>query len=417
MSTDRRYDIVIMGATGFTGRLVAEYFLEHGPADLRWAMAGRSQGKLETVRAELATRFPAASDVPLLVADSLDRAAMDDLAKQTTVVCTTVGPYALYGEPLVAACAAHGTHYCDLAGEVQFIRKMIDAHSDLAVQTGARIVHCCGFDSIPSDIGVFMLGQAMTEQGATLKQVRMYAGESKGQFSGGTMASLLNVLDAIKKEPALRKVIGHPYSLNPEDERTGPDGPDQRSVKFEPELDMWTAPFVMAPINTKIVRRTQSLTGHPYGRDFRYSEAMSTGKGSAGFLRATAITTGLGAFLAAIQVAPVRKLIAERWLPQPGQGPSREERENGFFVIRMLADGETSDGSTIKMRGKIEGGKDPGYGETAKMMGESALCLALDEGVRDGPGGSWTPASAMGAPLLERLRAAGMGFNAQPADA
>ena len=411
MNADRTYDVVVMGATGFTGRLVAEYLLEHGPQGLRWAMAGRSTSKLEQVRTELAERFSAAAQIPLITADSLDRSAMDNLALKTTTVCTTVGPYAKFGEPLVAACAANGTHYVDLTGEVQFIRRMIDGYADDAKASGARIVHCCGFDSIPSDIGVFMLGEAMVERGATLKEVRMFAGESSGKFSGGTIASLLNVLEEVEKDPSLRRVVGHPYSLNPEDERDGPDRRDQTGIVFSKDLGMWTAPFVMAAINTRVVRRTQSLRGHPYGRDFEYSEVMSTGKGAAGFMRATAITGGLGGFIAAAQVKRLRGLMAERMLPKPGEGPNEKERNEGFFVIRMLARGVTAAGDEIRLRGRIEGKKDPGYGETSKMIGESALCLALDEAVRTGPGGSWTPASAMGEPLLTRLRAAGMVFD------
>ncbi|MEO1334214.1 MAG: saccharopine dehydrogenase NADP-binding domain-containing protein, partial [Myxococcota bacterium] len=382
MSTERTYDIVIMGATGFTGRLVAEYLLERGPTSLRWAMAGRNEGKLSEVRTELAKLFPQAAEIPLITADSLDPDAMRSLAVQTKVVCTTVGPYAHYGEPLVAACAAEGTNYCDLTGEVQFIRKMIDNHADAAQASGAKIVHCCGFDSIPSDIGVYMLGEAMTERGATLKNVQMFAGESRGTFSGGTVASLLNVLDEAKKDRDLRRVIGHPYGLNPEDERDGPDGKDQQGIAYSKDLGMWTAPFVMAGINTRVVRRTQSLRGHPYGRDFRYSEVMSTGKGTSGLMRATAITGGLGGFLLAASNNTARRFMNARFLPKPGEGPSREARENGFFVLRFVASGQTEAGTTIKLKGKVRGQKDPGYGETAKMIGESAMCLALDESVR-----------------------------------
>ena len=411
MSSERAYDVIVMGATGFTGRLVAEYLLEYGPEGLRWAMAGRSPAKLEEVRKELSQRFVSALEVPLVTADSMDRGSMDALAQQTTVVCTTVGPYAKYGEALVAACAEHGTHYVDLTGEVQFIRRMIDGYEERARASGARIVHCCGFDSIPSDIGVFMLGEAMAERGGTLKEVHMYAGESRGQFSGGTVASLLNVLEEAEKDPSIRKVVGHPYGLNPEDERDGPDSRDQTGVKFDKEIGMWTAPFVMAAINTRIVRRTQSLRGHPYGRDFKYREVMSTGKGTPGLMRATAITGGLGGFLAAATVGSLRNLMASRLLPKPGQGPDRKTREEGFFVIRMIGKGIGPSSDPVELQARIEGHKDPGYGETAKMIGESALCMALDESVRTGPGGSWTPASAMGRALLDRLRTAGMTFD------
>ncbi len=398
----RRYDIVLFGATGFTGRLVAEYLAEHyGRTDVRVALAGRSLAKLEDVRSGLPT---AARDWPLLVADSHDRASLDAIAENTSVVCTTVGPYAKYGAELVAACVAHGTDYCDLTGETQFIRRMIDRHHEEAKQTGARIVHCCGFDSIPSDLGTLMMQEASKERfGAPLQKLTYFAGETKGGFSGGTVASMLNLFEEIARDKSVLKILGNPYALNPEGERKGPDGSDQKGVRFDRDLGQWTAPFVMAAVNTRVVRRSNAILGYPWGEGFRYAEVMSTGKGPRGLARATAITSFLGGFMGAAAIDPIRKLLAARVLPKPGEGPSKEDRDKGFFVTRFV--GKTADGRAL--HGRVEGKSDPGYGETAKMLAESALCLALG-----GPseGGVRTPASTMGMLLVERLREAGMTF-------
>ncbi|MEM1414188.1 MAG: saccharopine dehydrogenase NADP-binding domain-containing protein [Myxococcota bacterium] len=405
----RSYDIVLFGATGFTGRLVAEYLAQNGPEGLRWALAGRNAEKLERVRSELGL-----GDVPLEVADAKDREALAALAAKTKVVCTTVGPYAKYGEPLVAACAAAGTHYTDLTGEVQFVRRMIDAHHDTAVASGARIVHCCGFDSIPSDLGCLMVAEALVERGARPTRVDFYAGESSGGFSGGTAASLLNMVEEMKADRDVLRLAANPYALDPDREFRGPDGPDQAGVKFSKDLGMWTGPFVMAGINTRVVRRSHGLRGRPYGPEFRYSEQMSTGKGPQGLARAVALTAGLGGFLASVQIDPIRKLFASRVLPKPGEGPSEEAREAGFFVSRLVARGD-KDGQEITVRGKVRGEKDPGYGETAKMLGESALCLAFDEATLPEAAGCLTPATGMGRVLTERLRRAGMTFEVKDA--
>ena len=408
----RPHDIVLWGATGFTGQLVAEYLTRHHLGDahdppLRLALAGRNRKKLERVRADLARIRPEAAELPLLVGDSFDAASLDAIAEQASVVCTTVGPYAKYGAELVAACVRHGTDYCDLTGETQFIRRMIDAHQDEAVRTGARIVHCCGFDSIPSDLGTLMLQEEAKERyGAPLREVKFFAGESKGGFSGGTVASMLNLLEEAERDPHVRKVMGHPYALNPDGERRGPDGSDQKGVRYDDDLGMWTAPFIMAAINTRVVRRSNALMGYAYGKDFRYSEVMSTGKGPAGLARAAAVTAGMGGFVAGVAIKPIRKILEDRVLPAPGEGPDAEAREEGFFVVRLL--GEMADGR--KVRGRVEGDHDPGYGETALMLGESAVCLALEGAELDAPGGIRTPASTMGATLIQRLRRAGMVF-------
>lgn len=409
----RKHDVVLFGATGFTGALVAEYLARHhGGSGARIALAGRDRAKLEGVRASLRAIDARSAEWPLLVADAKDEAALAAIAEATEVVCSTVGPYAKYGGPFVGACVRHGTDYCDLTGEVQFIRRMIDAHHEEAVRTGARIVHCCGFDSIPSDLGTLMLQEAMRERhGGHVHEVRFFAGESRGSASGGTIASMLNLLEEAERDPEVRRVVGDPYALVPPGER-GRDGADQRGVRFDRELGMWTAPFVMAAINTRVVRRSNHLMESRYGRDFRYSEVMSTGRGARGAIAATAITAGLGAFLGAAAVRPIRRMLEKR-LPKPGEGPDREARERGYFVVRLIGKGRAADGREITLRGRVEGKADPGYGETSKMLSESALCLALDGAELDAPGGIRTPASTMGMRLVERLRAADMVFTVE----
>jgi short subunit dehydrogenase-like uncharacterized protein len=410
----REHDIVLFGATGFTGALVAEYLArKYGGSDVRIALAGRDETKLERVRSSLAEVDERASRWPLLVADASDDAALGSIAARAEVVCSTVGPYAKYGAKLVAACVENGTDYCDLTGEVQFVRRMIDAHHEAAARTGARIVHCCGFDSIPSDLGTLMMQHTMRERhGAALDEVRLFAGESRGSASGGTIASMLYVAEEARHDKSVRRILADPYSLVPEGPR-GDDGPDQMGVRFDRDLGMWTAPFVMAAINARVVRRSSRLLADTYGPRFRYSEVMSTGSGPRGLAFATAVTAGLGGFLAAVSIAPLRSVLEQRVLPKPGEGPDREARERGYFVMRLIGKGRAADGSEVVLRGRVEGQSDPGYGETAKMLGESALCLALDGASLPAEGGVRTPAGTMGMRLVDRLRDAGMVFSVE----
>ena len=403
--TERDFDIVVWGATGFTGALVAEYLIsQYGVGEsLRWAIAGRSEDKLETLRQALG---PKAAALPSIVADSFDEQKLADLAVKTRVVISTVGPYAKYGSPLVAACVANGTHYCDLAGEAQWIRRMVDQHHDAAIESGARIVHCCGFDSVPMDIGVWFLQQeAMRRFSNYCVSIQMLVKATRGGPSGGTMASVLNLIKEARADRSVAKVLGDPYGLNPPEERHGPDGPDQRNVRFDKGAGTWTAPFVMAGINTKVVRRSHALLGHPYGRDFRYHEAVMMGEGASAWLKSSAMTAGLGGFMAAASFDVSRGLLERFVVPKPGEGPDREQRENGFFDLRQF--GELADGTIIRSR--INGDRDPGYGSTSKMLAESGVCLARDE--LSSEGGVLTPASAMGDALLERLQEnAGLSF-------
>ncbi len=413
------FDVVVLGATGFTGRLVAEYLARSQDSHrARWALAGRDLKKLEEVRRGLASLTPSCAELPLLVADAKDPASLDALVPRTRVVCTTVGPYARYGNDLVAACARAGTDYCDLTGEVQWMRRTIDAHHEQARATGARIVHTCGFDSIPSDLGVLMMQEHMREKhGGHLGSVRLYMGPMRGGASGGTVASMLQALDEVMADPSVRRIVANPRALDPDPRQ--PRNPAERDVtmvRYSQEAGQWTGPFVMASVNTRVVRRSHALLGYPWGHDFHYTEVAGYGGGVKGLARATSMTTGLGGALLALQVKPLRKLLQAKVLPAPGQGPSAEERERGYFVAQLLGEGTSPrTGREVRLKGKVAAKGDPGYAATARMLSESALSLAFD--VIPTQGGVLTPAACMGMQLVERLRKAGMTFEVKETSA
>jgi short subunit dehydrogenase-like uncharacterized protein len=398
--TRREFDLIIWGATGFTGRLVAEHLVRRtgrGGRRVRWAIGGRSRDKLERLREELGK-----PSLAIVTGDASDPAAMQSLAARASVVCSTVGPFALHGSELVAACAGAGTHYCDLTGETQWIRRMIDAHEEAARASGARIVHACGFDSIPSDIGCLVLqGTAVERYGRACPVVTMGVRRMNGAFSGGTVASLLNVLTEARGDSAVRKTLGDPYSLNPAGERRGPDRPDQKKPEFDSDLDSWTAPFVMAPINTRVVRRSHAVLGWPWGRQFRYRESVMTGDGPLGWSRAAAISAALAGFVTAASVGPARMVMERLFLPSTGEGPGEAAREAGGFEMRFAGRHPEAPGGHVTAR--VRGRRDPGYGATSRMIGEAALCLVEDAGDPEVGGGFWTPASAIGLRLVERL--------------
>lgn len=401
--TEHRYDVVVYGATSFVGQILCRYLVQrHGTdGDLWWAIAGRSASKLDDVARATG------ADVPRIVADAADRAALDELARSTKVVASTVGPYALYGSELVAAVVDAGGDYCDLTGEVQWMRRMIDAHQSRAEATGARIVHTCGFDSIPSDLGTWFTQQRALEQfGEPCVELRMSVKGAKGGVSGGTAASGMQMFEEMADDPELRKVVGNPYVLAPVDMRQGPEQPGMGRPIRDDRFESWVAPFVMAPTNSAVVLRTHALLGQPWGRDFTYGETMMTGDGVAGGAAAWAMTAGLAAFAGAAGFGPTRTLLG-KVIPKPGDGPSVEKQQAGYFDLRFV--GRTATGNEI--RTKVTGDADPGYGSTAKMLGESAVAfLELDPATVGG--GFWTPASAFGDALVERLEAhAGVRFD------
>ena len=371
----REFDVIVYGATGFTGRLVAEYLIGNARGK-RWAMAGRSEEKLAEVR----DLIGAPGDTPLIVADASDDASLAAMCARTKVVLTTVGPYQLYGNELVAACAARGTGYVDLCGEPAWMRHMIDAHADAAGASGAKIVFSCGFDSIPFDLGVRYLQDIVTaEAGGPAPRIKGRVRKMQGTFSGGTAASMKATMAAAAKDFSVVGLLKNPFALTPGFE--GPSQPMGLMPEYDSATGMWAAPFIMAPINTKNVHRTNALLGHPYGTDFKYDEMLFTTIGDAGKAMAEGIT----------KMNP----MSDAKGPKPGEGPSKEERDNGFYEIVFIAEGP--DDKTRK--GVVKGDRDPGYGSTSKMIAETAMLLAETEA----EGGIWTPGALLGRPLIERL--------------
>ena len=378
---DTEFDIIVYGATGYTGRLVAEHFVrEYGGKDggPKWAMAGRSMDKLEAVRDEIG----APKSTPLVVADADDPASLEAMCNRTKVVLTTVGPYQLYGDALVAACVKTGTDYADLCGEPVWMRQKIDEHMEAAKASGARICFSSGFDSIPFDLGVLMAQKVAKERfGKPAPRIKGRVRGMAGGASGGTVASLTETMKAVARNPKLISILKSSFGLTPGFE--GPDQPSGLVPRYEEKLGKWAAPFVMAPINTKNVHRTNFLLGHPYGEDFRYDEMVLTSPGDAGKAAASAL-------------ADMMKNPFGAKPPKPGEGPTPEERENGFYDVLFIA--EMPDGETLHYA--VKGKYDPGYGSTSRMLGETGMAL-LDCKAEGGVG---TPGSFLGEALVERLR-------------
>jgi short subunit dehydrogenase-like uncharacterized protein len=404
----RSHDLVVYGASGFVGRLLASYLAEHVPPGSRIGLAGRSRARCEAVRAGLP---PAARDWPVLEADSGDPASLAALASQTRVLATTVGPYARYGLPVVEACARAGTHYADLTGEVLFVREAIDRFDAVARDAGARIVHSCGYDSVPSDLGALLLAERAAADGAGgLRDVRLVA-TARGGFSGGTIDSMRAQIETVRRDPSLRRLLADPFALSPDrDAEPDTSQPPDAGPPARTRDGRWTAPFVMASFNTRIVRRSNALQDWAYGRALRYGEVMGCGRGPLGAVTAAGVTAGLVGTLAAMTFPPTRALL-DRVLPEPGSGPDEAARAKGWF--RMVVDANTEDGRRYRATVGAQG--DPGYAATAVMLGEAALALAFDGDRLPDRAGSLTPATALGDVLVQRLRAAGHGYEVAPA--
>ena len=404
---EREHDIIVFGATGFVGRLTAAYLLGAAPEGTRIALGGRSREKLERTASELG------ADVPLVVADSQDTEALAAMAGSTRVVATTVGPYLKYGLPLVDACAAAGTHYADLTGEPLFIRKAIDRAHEAAQASGARIVTTSGFDSIPSDLGVLLLHEHATAEGAgELEDTTLVVRGMRGGVSGGTIDSMRGLVDEARRDPAARKIMLDPYSLSP-DRSAEPDLGNERDPAgpiHDEALGGWLAPFVMGSVNTRVVRRSNALQGHVYGRRLRYRELMLAGGLPLGPVKAAGISAGIAALVGGLSIKPTRALL-DRVLPDPGEGPDEKARERGFFKLATYT--RTSGGARLVCRMEAPG--DPGYKATAVMLGEAALSLAHDGSRLPDAAGVLTPATAMGKALVDRLRAAGHTYEVETA--
>ncbi len=387
---NREFDVIIWGASGFTGRIATNYMhAQYGEGNVSWAIAGRNQAKLDSVRNQ--------RDIDVLIAESDDEESLRELVQKTKVLLTTVGPYTKYGSKLVAACAEYGTDYCDLTGESLWMREMISAYDESARNSGARIVHTCGFDSIPSDIGAYFLQKEMiARHGVPARHIKFRLRMAKGGMSGGTADSGLAMVEKVEKDKNLRSQLADPYLLN--NNFRGADGPDRISPFYDEDFDSWVAPFVMGPINTRVVRRSAELLGDMYGSNFRYDEGILTRGGPTGFLGATGIGLATGLAMATLATPPTRKII-KRLIPKPGEGPSEQEQERGFFEIELKA--KHAEDESLDLHAIVKGDRDPGYGSTAKMIVESALALAHDDVKKSG--GFWTPASVIGDQLLQRL--------------
>lgn len=399
MAAQREHDLVLYGATSFVGALVADHLARHAPAGTRIALAGRSRAKLEATRAGLPG--PAAQ-WPLVVADSTDQPALADLAASTTALATCVGPYSKYGMGVVQACAEAGTHYTDLTGEIQFHREAIDRFDEVARASGARLVHSAGYDSVPSDLGVLLCHERVRADGAgELADVTMIA-HVRGGISGGTLDSLRTEVDSARADRAKARLAKDPYGLSP-DRAAEPTVVQPSDTPMPAQVDgEWTSAFVMAPYNTRIVRRSNALTGWSYGRDLRYAEVMGTTSGPLGAVVAGGVTVGLGVMVGAMANRYTRPLL-DRVLPSPGQGPGAKTRERGWFRHEVVA--TTTSGA--RYRATVAAPGDPGYAATAVLFGEAALALALDGDAMPRAAGSLTPATGIGRPLVERLRAQG----------
>ncbi|MBE0405657.1 saccharopine dehydrogenase family protein [Psychrobacter sp. AOP22-C1-22] len=405
----RPYAVVLYGATSFVGQITAHYLTEFlsnakdkNGNNVTWAIAGRDEEKLNELQSKLASK------VDTIIANSKDAASLDEMTKQTQVIISTVGPYLKYGEPLIKSCTSNGTDYVDLTGEAIFIKDMMDKYQDAAKQSGARIVNSCGFDSIPSDLGVYFTQQQAEDKfGEACDVIHMRVKAAKGGLSGGTIASMATIFEEVGQDKSRRKQVANPYLLNDDKDAPNVRQANVSKPEYDSEHQRWLAPFVMASINTRIVHRSNQLLGYEYGRDFKYDEAMWMKDGVKGKLSSYAMSAGLFGFATAMMIKPSRELLSKHVLPKSGSGPSKEDQDNGYYDIRLF--GTTANKDTINT--KVTGDKDPGYGSTSRMLSQAALCLAQDVSKEEVGGGFWTPASAMGDKLLTRLKEhAGLSF-------
>ena len=407
-STTRPFDIVVWGATGFAGQLVADHLTgQYSPDSLGVALGGRNEAKLEGLAEEVANETDDWDEIPVVVGDATDPATLRDMAAQTDVVCTTVGPYTTYGTGLVEACIETGTDYCDLTGEINWVREMIDRFHDEAVAAETRIVHSCGFDSIPADLGTKLVQSfAQDEFGEPCEMARVYLEDGEGGVSGGTLASAAELFEAASTDPVARETLSNPYSLAPAGERHGVDTAEQQRPARDGIRSIWTAPSPMAAVNERVIRRSNALLGYPWGREFRCREVIPTGDGIGGAAAAGAVAAGLGVGTTALRSDLLRRGLRRFVFPDPGTGPTQAEMDAGHFTVRVIGRGTATDGP-FTVASEIGADRDPGYGATSQMLGEAAMCLLRGETDTQLDGGILTPASGIGDPLGDRLRTVG----------
>ena len=406
------YDLVIMGATGFTGKLVVEYLIENYGVEneeFTWAIAGRDINKLERLKSSFKYIDSNSNKIPRLVVDSHDTNSLDKMTSISRLVISTVGPYLKFGEALVESCVKNGTHYCDLTGEVPFIRKSIDAFDIKAKKNNCRIVHSCGFDSVPSDIGVLLLQMdSLKRFDKPCDEVKLYVRSIRGGLSGGTIDSMISIFKYMGSNPGHRKLLKSPFSLNPRESlKNNTWQPILKSVKWDDDIQRWLCPFIMAGFNSRIVMRTNAITDYRYGIDFKYSEVSSYKKGLSGFLKAMVMFIGLVLIQISLKVRPLLWFLRKFFLPSPGEGPSKEIRDNGFFKLDIIG----SMDNIKKIRFTVTGEGDPGYSATAKMITESALSILLNQDRIPKVSGVLTPAAGIGVVLAERLNDKGFNFS------
>ena len=407
MKDKRSYDVLIWGASGFTGKLVCQYLMKNYGVGIgsafRWSIAGRNHKNLETIRKDLNLNNP--EEMPILIGDSLDLESLKTITSKTKVLLTTVGPYSLYGRALVEACIQTHTHYCDLTGEVPFIHHTINNFHESAEKAKVKIVHSCGFDSIPSDLGCFMLqDRSICEFGTPLKRIRLYVRKVKGGVSGGTIASMIEIMKLAKNKDT-RRILKNPYSLYPKNAQVGPRQPNQKKIEWDDTILGWAGPFIMSDFNSAIVRRTNALLNFKYGKDFTYDEVSAIPKKPFSKSKAQCYALGLGLFAGMLYYRFTRWLLSKTILPKPGQGPSKKSRKDGFFILDLIG---AQSNNILKVT--VSCSSDPGYSGTALMIGEAAVCLAQNEESLPQNFGVLTPATAMGNTLINRLKKAGMKF-------
>ena len=400
----KQYDLILWGATSFVGKLISQHIAKHH-SELNWAIGGRDRVKLHALKCELSNLNTKIKDLDIIIGDSEDQQFLNDMVSQAKVIISTVGPYLKYGKKLIKACVDMGVDYCDLTGEALFIREMNDLYATQAEKSGSRIINCCGFDSIPSDLGVYYLNiEANKKFHEQIISADCIVTKLKGGVSGGTVASVINMIDAVKNNQQMQKILTNPYSLCKLENRSGIKQESLNNYKYSNLMNKWVAPFMMSSINSKIVHASNSLLNYPYTVDFQYTEYAL----AKNYWNAVVIFFVMKCSIILLSIAPIRKFLEKYFLPKPGEGPSPEQQQNGFFEFKIY--GKTKNNHAIAV--KITGDLDPGYGSTAKMITQAALCLLEKDNRNTLPGGFWTPASALGEDLISRLQAnAGVKFS------